>query len=78
MFLHQTQLRHLLEPADYYDEQRHQIELDRLFRPGWHVVGTTAELPRPGAFFTRELLGWPLLVRNCDGKIHAFLNICPH
>jgi phenylpropionate dioxygenase-like ring-hydroxylating dioxygenase large terminal subunit len=78
MFLHQTQLRHLLEPADYFDEQRYQLELDRLFRPGWHIVGTTAELPRPGDFVTRELLGRPLLLRNCDGAFHAFLNVCAH
>jgi phenylpropionate dioxygenase-like ring-hydroxylating dioxygenase large terminal subunit len=78
MFVHQTQLRHLLEPADYCDEERHRLELDRLFRPGWHVLGTTAEVPRPGDFLTRELLGRPLLLRNCDGTFHAFLNVCAH
>ena len=74
MFQHQTQLRYLLEPADYFDERRYQRERDCLFRPGWHLLATTAELPRPGAFLNRELLGWPLLLRNCDGQVHAFLN----
>jgi choline monooxygenase len=78
MFVHQTQLCHLLEPADYFDEGQYQLELERLFRPGWHVVATTAELPRPGSFLTRDFLGQPLLLRNCDGQVQAFLNVCAH
>jgi phenylpropionate dioxygenase-like ring-hydroxylating dioxygenase large terminal subunit len=78
MFLHQTQLRHLLAPSDFFDEGQYQRERERLFEPAWHVVATTAELPRPGSFLTRELLGRPLLLRNCDGKVQAFLNVCAH
>jgi len=78
VFIHDSQLRHILTPAQYHEERQHQIELERLFLPAWHVVATTAELRRPGAFRTLDLLGRPLLVRNNDGQIDAYLNACPH
>jgi phenylpropionate dioxygenase-like ring-hydroxylating dioxygenase large terminal subunit len=78
LFIHQNQLRHLLAPAHYKDERHHQIEIERLFLPAWHVVATTAELRRPGDFLTTEVLGRPLLLRNCDGEVCAYLNSCAH
>jgi len=78
MFIHQSQLEHLLEPSDYYSAEQYAVEIDRLFQPGWHVVAVKGELRRPGDFVTRELLGRPLLVRNFDGEVQAFLNVCAH
>ena len=78
MFIHQSQLRHILTPAQYRDERQHQIELERLFTPAWHVVATTARARRHGDFVTLDLLGQPLLVRNTDGEVHAYLNSCAH
>jgi phenylpropionate dioxygenase-like ring-hydroxylating dioxygenase large terminal subunit len=54
------------------------MELQRLFRPGWHFVASTAQLRRHGNFLTRDLLGQPLVVRNIDGEVHTFLNVCAH
>ncbi len=78
MFIHQSQLRHLLRPAQYWEERQYQLEVERLFVPAWHFVATRADLPRDGDFRTLELLGRPLLVRNCGGTLHAFLNVCAH
>jgi phenylpropionate dioxygenase-like ring-hydroxylating dioxygenase large terminal subunit len=78
MFIHDRQLEHLLPPAQYYDAGRYQVELERLFRPAWHVVAARSDLPRPGDYLTLDLLGQPLLVRNIDGEIHTFLNVCAH
>jgi phenylpropionate dioxygenase-like ring-hydroxylating dioxygenase large terminal subunit len=78
MFVHASRLQHLLSPADYHDPGQYQRELDRLFLPAWHVVGTTDDLSQPGNFLTLDLLGQPLLVRNIDGAIHTFLNVCAH
>jgi phenylpropionate dioxygenase-like ring-hydroxylating dioxygenase large terminal subunit len=78
MFIHQNQLRHLLQPDQYTSSQHYQRELDRLFWPVWHPVASTAELARPGDFLTMTLFERPLLLRNCDGKIQAYLNVCPH
>jgi phenylpropionate dioxygenase-like ring-hydroxylating dioxygenase large terminal subunit len=78
VFISQTQLRHLLSPADYFSAEAAEVERERLFRPGWHLVASAAQLPRHGDFLTRDLLGRPLLVRNIDGSIHTFLNVCAH
>lgn len=78
MFIHERQLRHLLTPDQYCDSSYHDVELERLFWPAWHVAAAAAALPRPGDFVTLELLGQPLLLRNMDGAIHTFLNVCAH
>jgi phenylpropionate dioxygenase-like ring-hydroxylating dioxygenase large terminal subunit len=49
-----------------------------LFRPAWHLVGTTQELAHPGDFLTCELLGQPVQVRNFLGQLHALSNVCAH
>ncbi len=78
MFVHQSQLEHLLSPTDYICSERFHHELERLFVPGWHFLACRSELPRDGDFATFELLGEPLLVRNTEGELHAYLNVCPH
>jgi phenylpropionate dioxygenase-like ring-hydroxylating dioxygenase large terminal subunit len=78
VFVNQSQLRHVLRPDQYFSADQHRVELERLFLPAWHCVTTTAELPRHGDFLTLDLLGRPLLVRNVDGEVHAFLNVCAH
>ena len=78
MFVHQEHLRHLLRPDQYFSEDQHRAELRHLFQPAWHPVATTGELARPGMFVTVELLETPLLLRNMEGELVAFLNVCPH
>src|SRR5262245_30958760 len=78
MFVHQHRLRSLLRPEHYTSADHHRLELDRLFRPAWHPVGVAAQLARPGHFLTLDLLGTPVLVRNCGGELRAFLDACPH
>jgi phenylpropionate dioxygenase-like ring-hydroxylating dioxygenase large terminal subunit len=78
VFVHQTQLRHLLAPADYFSPRQHEIEQERLFLPSWQPVASTRQLRHHGDFLTRELFGKPILVRNIDGQIHTFLNVCAH
>lgn len=78
MFVHQSRLEHVLRPCHYFDERHYRCEIERLFLPAWHFVGSRGELARPGDFLTGELLGRPILVRNVDGEIHAFLNVCAH
>lgn len=78
MYVHQHQLEYVLSPEAYFSEEHYQRELDLVFRPTWHLVGSKSELPRDGDFRTLELLGEPLLIRNCDGQYQAFLNVCSH
>ena len=78
MFIHQNRLETLLKPDHYRSEAQYRREIERLFVPAWHLVGTSAELPRDGDFLTLDLLGEPVLVRNCGGEYHAFQNVCTH
>lgn len=78
MWVHTGRLPHLLAPHSYFDPERHARELATLFVDGWHCVATRDVLGSPGAFVTVELLGEPVLIRNCDGEIRAFQNVCAH
>ena len=78
MFLNQSRLPHVLRPALYSCPQQYQLEVEHLFQPVWHVVGSLKDLEHDGDFLTLELLGQPILVRNFAGEIHTFLNVCTH
>jgi phenylpropionate dioxygenase-like ring-hydroxylating dioxygenase large terminal subunit len=78
MFVHQEQLEHLLAPRDYYDPGVHQREREALFEPGWHLLAARGELPRHGDFLTRDVLGEPVLLRNHEGALYAYRNVCGH
>lgn len=78
MFTHQQHLRHLLQPEHYTTEAQYRAELRHLFHPAWHPLAVKSELARPGDFLTFHLLETPILLRNCDGELRAFLNVCPH
>ena len=78
MFISDTHLPQLLPPRSYHDPQWYQQELEHVLIPGWHLVATTSQLPREGAFITFELLGRPVLLRRHGEEIRGFLNVCPH
>jgi choline monooxygenase len=78
MFVHHVKLPHALPPRLYSDLEHYHRELDKLFWPSWQCIGSTADAPHSGDFFTLERFGRPLLVRNEDGAYHTFLNVCPH
>jgi choline monooxygenase len=77
VFVHKHQLQPLLRSEHYRSESHYQIELERLFRPAWHLVGTKTELSRHGDFLTLDLFGSPLLVCYLGGEHRAFRNVCP-
>ncbi len=78
MWVHSGRLPHVLAPSRYHDPDNHARELVALFAPGWHCLTTLDLLRGPGDFVTVELLGEPVLVRNCDGELRAFQNVCAH
>ena len=54
-------------------------EWRELFQRHPHVLGLSSDLPEPGAFFTSDDLGKPILcTRDTDGTFGAFLNVCRH
>ncbi len=67
-------------PAAWYARpEHHMIEIDRVFRRGWVCAGVTDDLPEPGAWRAMRVGGVPVLVvRDRDGALRAFLNVCRH
>ncbi|MEZ4334266.1 MAG: aromatic ring-hydroxylating dioxygenase subunit alpha [Myxococcota bacterium] len=63
----------------YTDPARLERERDRIFRDVPLLVGFSGELPRPGDRLLFDAAGPPILVvRGEDGRVRAFLNLCPH
>ncbi|HXF97294.1 MAG TPA: aromatic ring-hydroxylating dioxygenase subunit alpha [Gaiellaceae bacterium] len=63
----------------YSDPAVLSLERERIFRRSWQYVGHTGELAEPGAFRATSAAGVPVvLVRDEDGELRAFLNVCRH
>ena len=67
------------QPGGAYNEQSYELERRQLFPRAWCAVGVASQIPRPGDALPIDFVGWPLLlVRNEEGAINAFLNVCRH
>ena len=65
--------------ATYTSREHYERELDTLFADAPLVFCLSGALPRPGAFWTVDLCGTPvLLTRDSDGVVHAMANVCRH
>jgi phenylpropionate dioxygenase-like ring-hydroxylating dioxygenase large terminal subunit len=65
--------------AFFIDEAQYAREREAFFRNMPLVACLSSELPEAGSFRTFDDAGVPmLLTRGKDGKVRAFLNICPH
>ena len=65
--------------ARYSSDEFFEQERDRIFTRAWLAAGPEHRLQRPGAYFTLEELGESILVvRDDDGEIRAFHNVCRH
>jgi nitrite reductase/ring-hydroxylating ferredoxin subunit len=63
----------------YLDETQFARERQMFFRGMPLVACLSSELPEPGNFRTFDEAGVPMLLwRGKDGRVRAFLNICPH
>lgn len=67
-----------IDIARYTDPLRLQAE-QALLRRTPVFVSFSSKLAKPGDFVTHDLLGLPILVlRDMDGTLRAFLNVCRH
>ena len=65
--------------ANYYDEKRWKLEIDRIFKRMPLVLATTAELRNPGDYKSLEAVGMPIFIsRDKNGEVRAFVNACRH
>jgi phenylpropionate dioxygenase-like ring-hydroxylating dioxygenase large terminal subunit len=68
-----------LPPAIYHDRTILARELETIFRREWLCMGRLAEMPRPGDYLSRDLVGAPVVaIRQRDGSVRAFANVCRH
>jgi phenylpropionate dioxygenase-like ring-hydroxylating dioxygenase large terminal subunit len=71
-------------PVSYEDSvspEFFELEREAIFKRAWLNVGRVEQLPRRGSYFTRELAVARtslIVVRDDDGRIRAFHNICRH
>jgi choline monooxygenase len=65
--------------AWYRDPDIHESERRAVFGNTWQAVGRADQVAEPGGFFTAEVAGEPILVvRDEDGVLRAFYNVCRH
>lgn len=68
-----------LPPPIYHDPEILALERSRIFHREWICLGRTAEIPGPGDYLSRDLVGAPVfVVRQRDESIRAFSNVCLH
>lgn len=67
-------------PGPFYTDAAFlEVEEREIFRKEWVCLGHEGEIPKPGDYFTTELVGEPLLVvRGQDGQVRVLSNVCRH
>jgi choline monooxygenase len=67
-------------PAGWYsDPEIARAERDRIFLTGWHYAGRSELVSEPGSYFATTAAGIPtVVVRDEDGELRAFVNVCRH
>lgn len=68
-----------LEP--YYSDEIFKLEKEKVFKKSWLSVAHQNDIPNTGDFVTREIPVLDtsvLLVREADGSVKAFHNVCKH
>jgi choline monooxygenase len=67
-------------PYDWYSNPDVlRLERERIFRNAWHYAGRADQVAEPGSFFTCDADGVPVVVvRDREGLLRAFLNVCRH
>jgi choline monooxygenase len=70
----------LLLPSRWYsDPAIFGAELAGIHRRAWHFATHTGDLKSAGDAYVRNVVGVPIvLVRDSDGEIRGFVNICRH
>jgi len=68
-----------LPPWCYTSQAFYDREVEAIFRKTWNFLGREDEIPDHGDYMTFDLFGEPVMVvRDKDGTVRAFANICRH
>jgi phenylpropionate dioxygenase-like ring-hydroxylating dioxygenase large terminal subunit len=65
--------------SNYFDRERWQLEIERIFRRMPLMLAFSCELTEPGSYKSMVAADVPLfIVRGRDGEARAFMNSCAH
>jgi len=65
--------------AAYNSPALYELEVEKLFRPGWLILGRGDQVAEPNSYLSIDLVGEPLLLtRDGAGELHVFSRLCPH
>jgi carnitine monooxygenase subunit len=69
----------VVSPERYYSREFMALEWQRLWPRVWLLAGVASDIPESGDYFTFAVGAEEfILVRQEDGRIKAFYNVCPH
>ncbi|MGE0666227.1 MAG: aromatic ring-hydroxylating dioxygenase subunit alpha [Sphingomonadales bacterium] len=69
----------LITSDRYTSPEFMRLEMDHVWARVWNIGGRLSEIAEPGDYITHQLgLDPILMVRQDDGSVRAFHNICPH
>jgi choline monooxygenase len=70
---------HTIPSLWYFDPEIYGAECASVFGRTWQAAGRLDQVSQPGTFLTTEVAGEPILVvRDLDGVLQAFHNVCRH
>jgi phenylpropionate dioxygenase-like ring-hydroxylating dioxygenase large terminal subunit len=68
-----------LPPHAYRSQEIFDLEKERIFRPGWILIGRPDMVPNPGDFLTVDVIDEPLvMVRGTDNELRVLSRVCRH
>lgn len=68
-----------LPPYCYTDREWYDLEVERMWRHSWIVLGRVGEVPNRGDYRRVDIVGEPLImVRGRDGQVRVMSAICRH
>src|SRR3954470_3463808 len=68
-----------LEPNLYLEPEIVALEQRAIFERTWQLAGHVSDLAGPGSYLTADVVDQPVLVvRDHDGALRAFRNVCRH
>jgi len=69
----------VVHPSRYYSREYMQLEWEHMWPRVWLLAGVVSDIPEDGDYVTFTIGAEELvLVRQVDGGIKAFYNVCPH